>query len=244
MCLIVLAVGEHPQFPLIIAANRDEFLERPTAQAEFWDDASHVLAGKDLRRGGTWLGVTRTKRFAALTNFRDLSRCLVNGPSRGELVRNALDSDIDPTRTAIYDGFNLIYGPLDALRYHNNIDGTDQLLSSGIHGLSNHVLDTPWPKLVSAKAGVATVLNAPSEEIMDRLFSVLSSSERARDQDLPSTGVPLEWERSLSSIFIATNGYGTRCSTVILVDANGTVTFEERTHAPVPLPAVKFSFQV
>ncbi|HQV53137.1 MAG: NRDE family protein [Flavobacteriales bacterium] len=244
MCLIIVAIGEHPEFPLIIAANRDEFFERPARQAEFWNDAPHILAGKDLRRGGTWLGVTRTERFAALTNFRDLSRPIANGPSRGELVRNALDADIDPTSSEQYDGFNLIYGPMDALRYHNNIDGSDLLLSSGIHGLSNHLLDTPWPKVVSAKIAVAAAMDGSTDLLVDRLFSVLGSAERASDSDLPKTGVPLEWERSLSSIFIATNGYGTRCSTVLLVDLHGTVTFEERTHSPVALPAVKFSFKV
>lgn len=244
MCLIVVAIGEHPQFPLIIAANRDEFLDRPAAQAAFWDDSPHVLAGKDLRRGGTWLGVTRTERFAALTNYRDLSRPLVNGPSRGELVRNALDADIDLTGSDQYDGFNLIYGPLDALRYHNNIEGTDLMLSSGIHGLSNHVLDTPWPKVIKAKEDVRTALNTAKQDLVEGLFSVLRSSERAKDSELPSTGVPLELERSLSSIFIATKGYGTRCSTVILVDGNGRVMFEERTYAPLALPTVKVSLQI
>lgn len=244
MCLIVLINKVHSSFPLIIAANRDEFLDRPTRQAAFWDDAPHILAGKDLRHGGTWMGITTTNRLAALTNYRDLTQLSVEGSSRGLLVRNALEADFDPKDPVRYDGHNLIYGQLDALRYHNNIDGTDRIIEPGIYGLSNHLLDTPWPKVIKAKEDARILLNIANQDLVEGLFSVLRSSERAKDNELPSTGVPLEWERSLSSIFIATKGYGTRCSTVILVDGNGRVTFEERTYAPLALPTVKVSFQI
>ena len=158
MCLIVLAYKAHPRFPLIVAANRDEFLDRPTLPAHFWSDAPDILAGRDERAGGTWLGITRSGRFAALTNYRDLRLPLVKGPSRGGLVRAGLDGSLDPTATGGYEGFNLLYGAVDALRYHTNVNGTDQPLEPGIRGLSNHLLDTPWPKVKRAKAGLTRLL--------------------------------------------------------------------------------------
>jgi uncharacterized protein with NRDE domain len=205
MCLIALAYKIHPRFPLIVAANRDEFLERPTESAHFWKDAPDILAGRDERAGGTWMGITRKGRFAAITNYRDLRMKTTAGPSRGLLVREALEHGIDPGTTKTYAGFNLIYGTVDGLRYHNNIEGTDEALQPGIHGLSNHFLDTPWPKVVKAKQELEHALS------------------------LPDTGLPLEMERAASSIFIRSAGYGTRCSTVVLMDAEGKVQFEERT---------------
>ena len=232
MCLIVLASNAHPRYPLIVAANRDEFLERPTLPAHFWSDAPDILAGKDLRAGGTWLGVTKAGRFAALTNHRDLRKAAVNGRSRGGLVREALDHDPAEVAMNEFDGFNLIYGPVDALRYRNNIDGTDTALSSGIHGLSNHLLNTPWPKVVRAREEFARVISA-DEPLLEGLFTLLRDPVRASDAQLPDTGLDQVRERALSSVFIATEGYGTRCSTVVLVGGDGTVRFEERTYAPV-----------
>ncbi len=231
MCLIILAYKAHPRFPLIVAANRDEFLARPASPAHFWSDASHILAGRDLRAGGTWLGITTSGRFAALTNYRDLRRPVVNGMSRGGLVREALDQDvldIDPKR---FDGYNLIHGPVGALRYHNNIDGTDVPLSAGIHGLSNHLLDTPWPKVVRARDAFTRAITV-DEPLGDDLFALLRDPVPAPDQELPDTGLDLLRERALSSAFIATEGYGTRCSTVVMVRNDGEVRFAERTYAP------------
>lgn len=230
MCLIAFAYHAHPRYPLVLAANRDEFTDRPAEPARFWPDAPNILAGRDLRAGGTWLGITRDARFAAITNYRDLHRPPTGGPSRGQLVRNALDRAIDTRNTADYEGFNLLYGPLHALRYHNNIEPTDAPVSPGIHALSNHFLDTPWPKVQRAKTQLAHVLSTPEADWTDGLFALLADDSAAPDAQLPATGLPVAMERAVSSIFIRTAGYGTRCSTVILVGVDGTVQFEERTH--------------
>jgi uncharacterized protein with NRDE domain len=229
VCLIALAYKVHPQFPFIIAANRDEFSDRPAEPAHFWGDAPHVLAGRDLKAGGTWLGITRTGRFAAITNYRDLRRPMPAGPSRGTLVREALEGSIDPQGTGMYAGFNLIYGPLQALRYHNNIEPADRALAAGIHGLSNHFLDTPWPKVVRATTELQRLIGEPGADLVNDLFALLADEAPAPDDRLPDTGLPLELERAASSIFIRSAGYGTRCSTVLLVDNKGHVRFEERT---------------
>lgn len=229
MCLIALAYRVHPRYPLVFAANRDEFLERPTAPAGFWSDAPHLLAGRDLRAGGTWLGLTRNGRFAALTNYRDLHRRQEQGPSRGLLVRQALEHGIDPAMTDAYEGFNLLYGPIAALRYHNNVQPADHALTPGIHGLSNHFLDTPWPKVERAKADLRSVIALEEDALVTALFVLLANDAPAADDRLPDTGLPLDMERAVSSIFIRTPNYGTRCSTVVLVDGEGQVFFEERT---------------
>ena len=229
MCLIALAYQVHPRFPLILAANRDEFLERPTEPAHFWKDAPDILAGRDERAGGTWLGITRTGRLAAITNYRDLRRNFPTGPSRGLLVREALEHGIDPSATKIYAGFNLIYGSTDHLRYHNNIQGTDAAIIPGIHGLSNHFMDSPWPKVVKAKQELGKLLETPDAELPDALFQLLTDDAIAPDDELPDTGLSLDMERAVSSIFISSPSYGTRCSTVVLVDLQGNVLFQERT---------------
>ncbi len=232
MCLIVLAYRAHPVFPLIVAANRDEFLDRPAEPARFWPAEPHVLAGRDRKAGGTWLGVTTRGRFAALTNHRDLRRPAVNGPSRGSLVRIALEEDFLPTGTEVHDGFNLLYGTANELMYHNNITGEVTPLRSGIHGLSNHLLNTPWPKVQRAKQGMQRILDGATE-MVGPLFELLADGTPANDEQLPDTGLDLERERALSSIHIALPNYGTRCSTVILFSNKGTITFEERVGEPV-----------
>lgn len=231
MCLIALAYKAHPDFPLIVAANRDEFLDRLTDTARFWPAEPHVLAGRDRKAGGTWLGITTGGRFAALTNYRDLRRPPVGGPSRGALVRQALEPGFRPTATHEYEGFNLIYGPVDSLRYHSNIKLADVDLAPGVHGLSNSVLNTPWPKVQRARSGLKRLLEqgAPS---VDRIFDLLADDTRAEDAQLPNTGLDLERERALSSIRISMEGYGTRCSTVVMVSRDGEVFFEERTIDP------------
>lgn len=242
MCLITLAYNVHATYPFILAANRDEFRERAAQPAHFWEDAQHVLAGRDLKAGGTWLGITRSGRFAAITNYRDLRRTPVNGPSRGQLVRAALDGTADLGGTSAYEGFNLLYGPLDRLRYHSNVPGTDEGLSSGIHGLSNHLLNTPWVKVERAKEGMARLVTASTARLVDGLFEVLADETPAPDERLPDTGLSLEQERAASSIFIPTPVYGTRCSTVLLVDERGNVRFEERTFPGKVQVIEKFRF--
>ncbi len=231
MCLIALAYKVHPEFPLILAANRDEFLDRPADPARFWPAEPHVLAGRDRKAGGTWLGLTTSGHLAALTNYRDLRTPPVQGPSRGILVRQALEPGFRPTATHNYDGFNLIYGPLQALRYHSNIRLADMELPPGVHGLSNHLLDTPWPKVQRAKAAMANMAlsTAPSS---GSLFELLADDSVADDASLPDTGLDRDRERALSAICIRMEEYGTRCSTVILVHRSGRITFEERTVEP------------
>lgn len=228
MCLIALAYRQHPRYPLVVMANRDEFLDRPAEPAHFWPDAPHLLAGRDLRAGGTWMGITRHGRFAALTNHRDLRRPAVEGPSRGHLVRQALEQHIDQGITTPYAGLNLIHGTVDELHYLNNITPDLTPLAPGIHGLSNALLNTPWPKVQRAKAGLEQVLNGPEDQLINGLFDLLTDEATAPAGQLPDTGLDQAMERALSSIFIRTPGYGTRCSTVVLVDHHGQVHFQER----------------
>ncbi|MEO5584354.1 MAG: NRDE family protein [Flavobacteriales bacterium] len=244
MCLIALAYKVHPRYPLIVAANRDEFLDRPAEPAHFWKDAPDILAGRDERAGGTWMGITRSGRFAAITNYREMRMNFPVGPSRGLLVREALEHGIDTSTTKAYAGFNLIYGDVDNLRYHNNIEGTDVALTPGIHGLSNHFLDTPWPKVVRAKQKMRMVMDLPDAELPEALFRLLADDAIAPDEVLPDTGLPLEMERAASSIFIQTPGYGTRCSTVVLVDTEGNVRFAERSVKPGGEVMTEFPLQV
>jgi uncharacterized protein with NRDE domain len=229
MCLVVLAYKVHAKYPLIVAANRDEFLERPAKPLHFWDDAPHILAGRDERAGGTWMGLSTAGRFAALTNYRDLKRPEVHGPSRGALVHHVLDHDLGDLDTSRYAGFNLLHGTIDALRYHSNVNGANMLLEPGIHGLSNHLLNTPWPKVQRAKAGLAQVVRSEDPNV-EAFFDLLGDGTPAPDHTLPDTGIGPVWERALSSIMIQTEGYGTRCSSVILVDAMGKARFVERTY--------------
>lgn len=239
MCLIALAYKAHPRFRLILAANRDEFTDRPARPAHFWEDAPHILAGRDLRAGGTWLGVSRQGRFAAITNHRDLRRPLVGGPSRGQLVREALEGS-DPRSTSAYEGFNLLYGPVHALRYHNNIQPVDEELPSGVHALSNHYLNTPWPKVRRAMAGMEQLVTGTTGNLVDGLFALLADDRVAPDDQLPDTGLPLPLERAASPIFIRSEGYGTRCSTVLLVSDDGAVRFEERVFPEVSIVVREF----
>jgi uncharacterized protein with NRDE domain len=236
MCLIAVAVGLRADVPLVLAANRDEFFARATRAAQFWEDAPQVLAGRDLEQGGSWMGFTHAGRFAAVTNFREGSRARRSRRSRGWLVRDYLLSDLAPERYLAelqrdaeqFDGFNLLLGTGEQLWYWSNRAGPAQRLPPGVHGLSNHLLNTPWPKVERAKAGLAALAEAPAEQLAERLFELLADDRRAPDADLPSTGVPLEWERVLSSAFIRTADYGTRSSTVVLRRADGYTVFEER----------------
>jgi len=231
MCLVVLAYKVHPKYPLIVAANRDEFLDRPTKPLHFWEDAHTILAGRDERAGGTWMGLTTAGRFAALTNYRDMRRQEVQGPSRGALVQRVLEQELGNWDTSPYAGFNLLHGHFDSLFYHSNVTGLHAALEPGIHGLSNHLLNTPWPKVQRAKDGLTEVI-ASGEPSMEQLFEILEDDTQALDHALPDTGIGLPWERALSSIHIRTDGYGTRCSTIILVDALGNARFTERSYFP------------
>jgi uncharacterized protein with NRDE domain len=223
-------------YRLILAANRDEFYERPTAQAGFWEDAEVLLGGRDLERGGTWLGATETGRVAAITNFREPSRKTVGAPSRGLLVSDFLRSHERPeaylerlaTNASSYNGFNLIVGDADKLRYYSNRGDAPRALEPGLYGVSNHLLDTPWPKVARGKQALAEMLSSDDAVSIDDIFRLLADRTLADDTCLPDTGVGLEVERALSPLFITSPVYGTRSSTVLLVNREGKVTFIER----------------
>jgi uncharacterized protein with NRDE domain len=237
MCLVLIALDSHPDYGLILAANRDEFYDRPTAPAEFWSDAPAVLAGRDLKAGGTWLGVDRRGRIAAVTNYRQGRREADAVCSRGRLVSDFLTTDVTTgdyldrvtAEAASYNGFNLVVGDAGGLAYFSNREGRLRALGSGIYGLSNHLLDTAWPKVTATKRALTGLLSGAEGELVPSLFELLSDREKAADHLLPETGVSLEWERLLSSAFIVSEGYGTRSSTVILFGRDGRILFEERT---------------
>lgn len=238
MCLILLSHKTHPRYPLIFAANRDEFFDRPTAPVAFWKEAPSLLAGKDLRGGGTWFGITGKGRIAALANYREPQANRTDAPSRGLLVRNFLLDDLSGAefleklkRTSDrYNGFIMIFGDVrHQLYYFSNRGDIPPLLSPGIHGQSNHLLDTPWPKVERGKKALERVLFTETNPSAESLFAILADRTPAQDNLLPDTGVGLERERILSSIFVTAPAYGTRSSTVVLIDTEQNVTFIERT---------------
>jgi uncharacterized protein with NRDE domain len=233
MCLILLAWRVHPRFPCVLAANRDEFHDRATAPAEWWPGEAGILAGRDLHAGGTWLGVTRRGHFAALTNFRDGGARRTDAPSRGTLVSELLESarsvpeilhylqDVGPQ----YNPFNILFSDGERLGIYESARGEGRELGSGVFGLSNHLLDTPWPKVQNAKTALAAALADPSDAA--DILRLLRDDRRASDADLPRTGATLEWERLLSSAFVRAEDYGTRCSTLFRVDERHRAVFYE-----------------
>jgi uncharacterized protein with NRDE domain len=233
MCLALLALDAHPRYSVVIAANRDEYHDRPTAPAAWWDDG--WLAGRDLRAGGTWLGVTRQGRFALLTNVRDPARNDPDAPSRGSLVPAVLGDTAGIARAldrvriagARHNGFNLLAGTPAGAAWTSNRLPDVKTLQRGIYGLSNALLDSRWPKLVRTKAALADWL-ARGEADPEPVFTALADRTLAADTDLPSTGVTLEWERRLSAPFIVSDAYGTRSSTVLTIDRDGDARFVER----------------
>ncbi|WP_142713843.1 NRDE family protein [Fodinibius sediminis] len=235
MCLIAFAYNHHPEYPLVLAANRDEHHQRPTRAARFWDNHHDILAGKDLEAGGTWMGISRTGRFSAVTNFRDPGISKAHPPSRGHLVLDYLKKTRPPgdylsdvhQKADRYMGFNLLAGTPEKLYYYSNQQQEIRQLSSGIYGLSNHLLDKPWPKVNRSKERLEQLLKQPyfSEEA---LFELLYDDAQAPDSQLPDTGIPQEIEKKVSPVFIKGEDYGTRCSTLLLIDKNHQVTFRER----------------
>ena len=252
MCLIFVAWRAHPDYPLVVAANRDEFFARPAAEAGWWPDAPSVFAGRDLEAGGTWLGLDRDGRFAGLTNFRDPQRNRDGTPSRGALVADFLRGR-ESTAEALarlqfegprYNAFNLLVSDGDSLGIYESASGSARLLEPGLHALSNHLLDTPWPKVTAGKSRLARALRALPDDTP--LCELLRDDRPAPDAELPRTGVSLAWERMLSSAFIRAPGYGTRCSTVIRRDRYGWTHVVESTWNPVGIESgrVVDSFQV
>jgi uncharacterized protein with NRDE domain len=249
MCLILFAYQVHPKYKLIMAANRDEFYQRPTAPAHFWEDQPNILAGRDLEKMGTWMGVTKTGRFAALTNYRDPKEVTAGKRSRGELVADALSYNGNikeylqtiENLNLLYPGYNLLAGDTNELYYYSNIGQELKRVEPGIYGLSNHFLNTPWPKVQIGMDGISKVINEPEEVLVEKLLNLLQHADPASDELLPNTGVPKELEKILSPLFIKSENYGTRSSSVLLMNENE-IKFTERVFTKDEMKDQKYEF--
>ncbi len=242
MCLILFALDAHPGYRLLVAANRDEHFARPTAPAAFWPDAPGVLAGRDLDKGGTWFGVGTDGRFAAVTNFRG-ALPVPGGPSRGALAVDFLQGDHSPgeflarlaRRANDYQGFSLLVGDARSMHYYSNrlpaAVGGGVPVAAGVHGLSNHLLDTPWPKVERGRRALEASLPLEPGAREHALLAALSDREPPADELLASHGAPLAFERALAAPFIHApeRDYGTRCSTLLSIGHDGQVVFVEHT---------------
>jgi uncharacterized protein with NRDE domain len=240
MCLIALALNAHPRYSLVLAANRDEFHARPAAPASWWDDAPQIFGGRDLLQHGSWLAIARDGRWAAVTNVRRMELPDPAAPSRGALIADYLRGASDAASYAQalaptarrYAGFNLLIGDRRGVWYVSNLPNfVMQALTPGVHAVSNASLDTPWPKLVHLKSRL-TQWCADDERDTAALFSALADQRVAADSELPETGVGLDRERFLSPAFIRGDEYGTRCSTVLTIDAGGHASFHEKRCGP------------
>lgn len=251
MCLIVFAYNSHPKYKFILAANRDEFYKRPTAVAEWWDDHTGILGGRDLLAKGTWMALHRNGRFAAVTNYRDLSNIRSDAKSRGDLPVDFLIGDKSTsTYTAnvlkegdLYNGFNLLTMD-EEIGHVSNYGDAVSILPHGIYGLSNALLDTPWPKVTKAKSELQSLIEN-SFDLAD-LIDIMQDEKTAKDDQLPDTGLDYLREKALSAMCIRTPDYGTCCSTAITIDYEGQVKFMERSY-PVGDRVdgvVDFSFQI
>lgn len=238
MCLILIAVEIRPELPLFVAANRDEYYKRPTQKAGFWKDSPQILGGKDMKAGGSWFGITRHGRIAAVTNFRDPSSKITNSPSRGMLVRDFLLGKDEPEdylsgleeRADEFNGYNIVVGVRQRLFWYSNRGGPKRFLGPGIYGISNHLIDTPWPKVEKLKQAFFRLLSKGAPIEKEVVFDLLHDRSKAEDTLLPDTGVELEWERTLSAVFIESPDYGTRSSTFLTLDAAGNLEFTERSY--------------
>ena len=243
MCLLVLAWQAHPRYRLVVAANRDEYHERPAAPLAKWPPPAKLLAGRDLRAQGTWLGIDRERRFAVVTNFRELQRARAGAPSRGELIPRYLGAReqagavraaeffaaLEP-HAAAYSGFNLLLTDADSLWYGSNrATPFARRLAPGVYGLSNELLDTPWPKLQRVRAGFESWLRQPGQAAPAELFALLADRTPAEAAATAHTGgLPPQWARALSAPFVLHPQYGTRCSTLVLLQSDGRLYLAEQ----------------
>ena len=239
MCLVLVAYRMHPRYPLVLAANRDEFHARPALPLHWWNDGAHILAGRDLQAGGGWLGLDAAGRMALVTNYRDPSLPRPAGTSRGSLIGEFLGGNQDSAgfvrataaRAGQFSGFNLLAMDRAGMGYvTSHPEPEARMLLPGVHGLSNRRLDTPWPKLLRTRERFEQELTGDHPR-PEALMQILSDRTIADDDALPDTGIGLQWERRLSAPFIVSDDYGTRCSTVVLIGNDGRVTVEERSHA-------------
>lgn len=239
MCILFFAIKQHPKYPVIICANRDEFHQRPTESMHWWPKSDlltgDVLAGKDLQAGGTWLGLNKAGRFSALTNFRQPELFDKNKQSRGELVLQALASqDNEMTKQLVksssdYNGFNLVFGQLNKLMCFDSVSQKKQVLYDGFHSLCNGALDDIWPKMALGQATLADAIKDHTLDI-EQLFTLMKSGQQAQTEHLPKTGVPLNWEQLLSSIFIISPEYGTRTTNIITLDDEGNIAIYDQSY--------------
>ena len=257
MCLILFSYKLHPDYRLMLAANRDEFYRRPTASLDYWSDHPAVLAGRDLKGNGTWLGVTRSGRFAAITNYREPAAQMQNAPSRGLLIRDFLTGNSSPEqylkafskKSQAYNGFNLIAGDSSGLYYYSNRASRIRRLRPGFYGISNHLLDTAWPKIQRGKGLLKSQLSGHEKIDFDKIWKILADRSLPADKALQDTGVGLQWERILAPLFISSPDYGTRSSSIVLMKYSGRTTFMERTFVNTTKAVregetVKYSFNI
>lgn len=235
MCILFAAVNQHQDYPLIIAANRDEFFARGTAESHIWPSEAGIIAGQDLQAGGTWMGVNKQGHLACLTNIRAPEKVSDRAITRGELVSHYLQhppedySQILSASRGNYNGYNLLFGRWDSLSVYNNHLNQTQHLTGGYYGLSNASLNSPWPKISKGVHKLKQYCQDGHDIQPERLFDLLLDKSLAADHELPQTGVPIDWERRLSSIFISGKEYGTRSSTVLTLDKNRRLNWQERT---------------
>lgn len=236
MCLIVFAVDSHPHYKLILAANRDEFYERPTKVADFWEDHPSILGGRDVRASGTWMAINRAGKFSAVTNYRDLQNINPEAKSRGELPVNFLMGE-HSAETYLkqlhqeadeYNGFNLLTYDGGEVCHYSNYEGKVNRLSSGIYGLSNALLDTAWPKVEKLKKRFSEIISTDVNH--EALLDLLVDPSLADDDQLPDTGVGYDMEKMLSAICIKSEKYGTCCSTILTISTQGEIKFTERSY--------------
>jgi uncharacterized protein with NRDE domain len=257
MCLLMIAWQAHPQYRLVVAANRDEYHERPAAPLAKWPPPAELIAGRDLRAGGTWLGIDRERRFGVVTNFRELQHPEAGAPSRGALIPSYLGvgGNSGPMRAAEffaalephagrYSGFNLLLTDEDSLWYGSNRSTPfARRLAPGVYGLSNELLDTPWPKLQRVRRGFESWLRGEQPAGVPALFALLADRTPAPETMSGNTGgLPSQWARVLSAPFVLHPQYGTRCSTVVLLKPDGTLYIAERRFDPAGSPTGESEF--
>lgn len=236
MCLISLAVKTHPKYKLVLLANRDEYHQRPTKKADWWYENGNIFGGKDLSGGGSWLAISKNGKISAITNYRDTSRKVENNISRGLILSNYLENNINAldyfeklsASKDNYEGYNLIFGNQNKLYHYSNISNKLTALDNGVHTISNHLLDTPWPKVLKANEVMQNLVENNNDFPIETAFQLFKNKDKAPDNKLPNTGIGIEYERMLSSIYIDVPGYGTRATSIITIDNNNKVYFEER----------------
>jgi uncharacterized protein with NRDE domain len=231
-------------------ANRDEFYQRPTREAHWWDENESIFGGKDLQAGGSWLAVSKNGKMGAITNYRNPSRIIKNKISRGQILGAYMLSDLSEKKyideivslAESYEGYNLLFGSQDNLHHYSNINQKLSTITPGVHALSNHLLNTPWPKVEKAKKVMHKLIETGNVLDVEAAFKLFSDKQIAPDDQLPDTGIGLSYERYLSSIFIDIPQYGTRATTLLLIDNKNQVYFEEREY--VLKTVSKASFQI